>query len=116
MKRRLGEDECGGGDGVLKLAAGGGRRSSSVSAPGRESSDWLGEGGGGWAEKSISTSIGCGGSSISRSGRDAKDLREGDDGCDSSSLRSNSRSGRLSRDIDGELGGGSGSAYDGEDK
>jgi hypothetical protein len=56
-----------------------------------------------------------GGSSISRSGRDVKDRREGEDGCDSSSLRSRSRSGRLSRDIDGELGGGSGSAY-GDDR
>ena len=54
-----------------------------------------------------------GGSSISRSGREENDRREGEDGCESRSLRSRSRSGRLlnRRDIDGELGGGSGSAY-----
>jgi hypothetical protein len=111
MRRRLGEDGCGGGKGVLKFGAGGGRRSSSVSAPGRERRVWPGEGEGGGAEKSTSMSMISGGSSISRSGRDANDRREGEDGWDSLSLRSMSRSGRLSRDIDGELGGG---IYDGD--
>jgi hypothetical protein len=49
-----------------------------------------------------------GGSPNSRSGREEKDLRDGDDGGDSSSLRS----GKLSLDIDGELGGGKGTAND----
>jgi hypothetical protein len=60
---------------------------------GKDRSDGVGDA----AWKSVS-----GGSSNSRSGRDAKDLLDGDDGGDSSSLRS----GKLSLDIDGELGGG----------